>query len=60
MFLTNYENIMTLSFILFLSCNTIINTENTKIIIQNKEKIHKIKIMFKAQQSCWNNGDIKG
>ena len=54
------KNIMTLSFILFLSCNTIINTENTKIIIQNKEKIRKIKIMFKAQQGCWNNGDIKG
>ena len=54
------KNLITLSFVLFLSCNTITNPENTKIIIKNKEEIHKIKTILKAQQDCWNNGDIDG
>ena len=54
------KNLIPLSFLLFLSCNTITNSENTKIIIENKEEIYKIQTMLKAQKDCWNSGDIKG
>ena len=54
------RNLIALSFLFLLACNTKSDSKITKIIIQEKEEIHKIKTMLKSQQDCWNNGDIYG
>ena len=60
LFQKNMRNLITLSFLLFLACNTKDKSENTKNAIQNPEELYAIKTMLKTQQTCWNNGDIDG
>ena len=54
------RNLIVFSCILLFSCNTSNKSENTNPIIQDPKEIHAIKTMLKAQQDCWNNGDIDG
>ena len=54
------RNLIISSCLLLLSCNTKNKSENPDTIIQDLKEINAIKTMLKAQQDCWNNGDIDG
>ena len=54
------KNLVIISFLVLFSCNTKNKPENIDAMTQNLTEIHAIKKMLKAQQECWNNGDIDG
>ena len=54
------HNLIVLSFLLLLSCNTKNEPKNNHKLMQNTEELDAIKKMLKAQQDYWNNGDIDG
>ena len=54
------KNLVIISFLVLFSCNTKNKPENIDAMTQNPTEIHAIKKMLKAQQECWNNGDIDG
>ena len=53
------KNLIIISLLLLLSCNTKNTPENTYSIIQDSKEIEAIKKILKSQQNSWNNGNIE-